>query len=454
MLKNKQDSLFFITLVIIQLIYFFTTLFYHNYNPFLKESFFIPDTYQYIMQAKNIVDDGIFYSANLKQDIDLNYYSLRPPIYSLFLAIFYIIKAPLFVILIAQNIISLFSVLIVRNTLLKFNYNKKFDLLFIILLIFTPSHFIYANTLLTEVVFQFFLVLIFRFALIYFKTKERKYILYYITFLILSAYTKPVMYLFVVPSFIYFAYISVKIKKWYPLLINIVPIIAILFIYQWNFKRTGYFHYSSIQTINLVNYNTHLFLLNKKGETYADNIIDDIHKKSKKIDNYKEKMLFLNSSATSILKNNFVDYTLFHLKGSFYMLFDPGRYDLTTFFNINTKYNSKQGVLYNLNKNGFKGVVKFLLKKYQISFLLIMSLIIVFNIIKLLSLSFFFSNKRIDNNLKFISFFIIGYIVILAGPVGASRYLMPLSPIIIGIILIDNYFIKIISKKRILWKRQ
>jgi len=39
------------------------------------------------------------------------------------------------------------------------------------------------------------------------------------------------------------------------------------------------------------------------------------------------------------------------------------------------------------------------------------------------------------------------YIILLAGPVGASRYIMPLVPIIIGVVLIDNFFIEKLVQK-------
>lgn len=454
MLKDKKDYLFAISLIIIQLFYFVAALYIHSYNPFHKTNFYIPDSYQYITLAKNIIDKGVFYSADLSQNIEMDFYSLRPPIYSLFLSIFYIIKAPLFIILLAQNIISFISVFIVRNTLLKFNYNKKNDIFFLILLILTPSHFIYANTLMSEVLFQFFLVLLFRFSVLYCCSYEKKYLFFYSITLILSAYTKPTMYLFVIPSFLFFTFISIRTKKWYPIVISLFPIIAVLVMFQWNYKRTGNYQYSSIQTINLVNYNTKLFLLNSVNQNYAYDTIDKINLDASKIEDYNQRTKFLNNSATSIIKDNLIEYIYFHLKGSSLMLIDPGRYDITTFFKLNVKYNSQQGVLYHLNRTGIPGVFTFLVDKYSLQFLTIMFLIIGVNIFKLISGILFLFNSKINKNLRFISFCLIGYIVTLAGPVGSSRYLMPLAPIIIGIILIDNKIIKFISNKNISWKKE
>ncbi|MCF6240191.1 MAG: hypothetical protein L3J74_02450, partial [Bacteroidales bacterium] len=85
------------------------------------------------------------------------------------------------------------------------------------------------------------------------------------------------MYLFVVPSLLYMLYVSYKIKKWYPAVLSLVPVLAILLLMSWNHKRTNTYQYSSIQTINLLNYITRLFMMSKKGVDYADNTIDSIH---------------------------------------------------------------------------------------------------------------------------------------------------------------------------------
>jgi len=447
MFNKKKDLFFIIALIIIHLFYFSYVIIFNNYIPFTETNFFIPDTYQYLTEAKNIVDSGIFYCGDLTQLLDFRYYTLRPPLYPLFLSFFYLFKAPLFVILLFQNILSILSIYLVRDTILSFNYKKEYDYLFILILLFTPSQFIYANTILTECIFQFLIVLMFRNGVKFYTDKKVKYIAFYTIALILAALTKPVMYLFVVPSFFYMIFLSFKLKKWYPSIISLVPIITVLIIFKWNYNRTNHYSYSSIQTINLLNYNMNLFLVSKKGAFYAERTLDSIHNNANEIDSYPKKIKYLDGASKTILKNNLTVYILYHLRGSLFCAIDPGRYDITTFFLLRTRQVNQKGVMYHLNNGGLKSVLLFLIDTYSLPFLLLLSTILLFNIVKLICFVLFIFITKINQNLRFIAGCIVLYIVILAGPVGSARYLMPLAPIIIGVILIDNYFINLLSNK-------
>lgn len=401
----------------------------------------LSDSYQYLTEAKNIVEQGIFYCGDLKEPINFDFYTLRPPSYPLFLALFYFFKAPLFVIIFFQNIISIVSILLLRNTLTYFNYNKKYDFVFLFLLLVTPSQFIYASTIMSEVLFQLFVVLMVRNILLFHQFKEIKYLFWYSLALILAAFTKPVMYLFVFPSLAYMLFLSVKIKKWYPSILSLLPILAIFLLMSWNHKRTQVYQYSSIQTINPLDYNTRLFIMSKKGYAYADAYVDSIHNIADKIQDYAQRTTYLNEASQSFLSDNLFSYGFYHLQGGVYALLDPGRFDIANFFKIDIKKVNSKGILFHINNGGVPSVLKYLKNTYSISLLSAFGLIFIFNVFKILSTILFVFNKKIDLSFRIIVAGLILYLVSLVGPVGASRYLMPLAPIIIGVILIDNFFI-------------
>jgi len=447
MFKNKSDLRFIVGLILLHLLFFIFAVHHNNYYPFLGSNFKLTDPYQYLTEAKNIIEHGVFYCGDLTKPINFDLYTLRPPGYPLFLSLFYLLKAPLYVIIFFQNIISIISIFLVRKTILLFNYKKKYDALFIGLLLLTPSQFIYANTIFAEVIFQFFIVLMFRNALRYFYFKEKKYLVWYNLALVLAAFTKPVMYLFVAPSLLYMLYLSYKIKKYYPVVLSIAPILAVLLLMSWNKKRTNTYQYSSIQTINLLNYNTRLFVMSKKGTDFTDKFLDSIHNKADKIQDYAERTTYLNKASQNYLRHNLFGYGFYHLQGSILATLDPGRFDISNFFLRNTKNVKQKGILFHLNNGGVLSVIKFLIDTYSIPLLLFLGLITVFNIFKLVSLIFFVFNKKINLNFKIIVLGLLLYIILLAGPVGASRYIMPLVPIIIGVVLIDNFFIEKLVQK-------
>ncbi len=448
--KNKKDLVFIIALAIIHLLFYSFSVYQENFYPFSGYKFKISDSYQYLIEADNILKHGIFYSGDLSLPIDYKFYTLRPPGYPLFLAFFKFFDAPFYVILFFQNIISITSIYLVRKTLLLFNYNKKFDALFLFLIIITPSQLIYANSILTEVIFQLFLILMFRYAILYIKFKKTTYILWYSLALILAAYVKPAMYLFVIPSTLYMLYLSLITKKWYPILFSGLPILAVLLIFNWNYNRTKHIQYSSIQTINLLDYNTKFFLLSKVGELKSDKIIDSIHHNANQLKTFADKSKYLDKAAKNILTENLMPYIFYHLQGSVYAVLDPGRFDLAYFFKFKTSNAKNKGILYHINNGGVIGVLKFLTESYSATLLLILAIIIFFNIIKIIMFLVFLLNKNISINLRIITGGLFFYIVLLVGPVGASRYLMPLVPIIIGAGLLNTALIETVSKKLLL----
>lgn len=448
MFKNKKDLIFLFALIIIHLIYFSISVYQDNYHPFSGADYKFSDSYQYIIEAENIVNDGIFYSGDLNEPINPKYYTLRPPGYPIFLSLFTLFNASLAVILFFQNIISIISIFLIRKTILLFNYKKTFDPLFLILLILTPSQFIYANAILTEVFFQLFLVLMFRYALLFLKFKSFKNIIWYSLAFIIAAYIKPAMYLFVIPSTFFMLFLSLKQRNWYPISISILPILAILFILNWNYKRTNHYQYSSIQTINLLDYNLRFFLLSREGHTKTNAVLDSIHNKANLEKSFSAKTKYLDNASKNILKEHIVPYSLYHLQGSLYAILDPGRFDLNYFFKLKTKNANEKGILYHINNGGIKSVLKFLFGSYSLSLLFFLGIILVFNAIKFVGFLILLFNKSVDPNFRFISASLIFYIVLLVGPVGASRYLMPLVPIIIGACLmntslIDNFLMKL-----------
>jgi hypothetical protein len=446
MFKSKRDLIFVAILVLVHLLFFIFAVYNNNYYPLAGFNFKLTDPYQYLTEAKNIIEQGIFYCGDLNKPINFDFYTLRPPVYPLFLSVFYLLKAPLYVIIFFQNIISISAIFLVRKTIILFNYKKKYDTLFIGLLLLTPSQFIYANTIFSEVLLQFFIVLMFRYIVLFSKFKNKKYLFWYSVALVSATFTKPVMYLFVVPSLFYMIYMSYKIKKVYPVVLSLVPVLAVLLLMSWNHKRTNTYQYSSIQTINLLNYNTRLFVMSKKGSVFADKFLDSIHNKADKIQDYAERTAYLNKASQNYLCHNLLGYGFYHLQGSVFAMIDPGRFDISNFFLLNTKNVKQKGILFHLNNGGFFSVVKFLSNTYSLPLLLFLGLILFFNIFKLVSLILFVFNKKIDLNFKIIVLGLLLYIILLAGPVGASRYMMPLVPIVIGVVLIDNPLINKLYK--------
>jgi len=236
------------------------------------------------------------------------------------------------------------------------------------------------------------------------------------------------MHLFVYPSILLMLYLSFRGKSVKPILIGIVPIILIQVYSFWNYKRTDYWQFSSIQTINLIQYNTYYYNVKRLGLDRANLFLDDQLRKADSIKSYPERQQFLENTSKRVIKENLVGYSWFHFKGMIRFFLDPGRFDLSNFIGIEEKGNS--GFFERLNTVGLKGVFNYLFE--QNVFLIITLFLIGFlNLIKAIGLSLFLVSKQIDIKFRLAIFFIIVYIAFATGPLGASRFMMPLIPFLI-----------------------
>lgn len=377
--------------------------------------------------ADNIKEDFYFYCGGKEEPFNPDLLTKRPPLYPLFIMFFKFISKSDFLILFFQSLLSLINIFILIKLAEKFNVNNY--LLVLLLLIFTPSQFIYANLIMCEILFQTFLILMFFFFVLYFDNEDFKYLVFYNVFLILALLTKPVLYLFIIPNFFFLIYLTFKKKEVKFMLTGIVPIAFVLIYCGWNYQRTGYFNYSSIQKINLLNYNAYYFLMNSKGEKFANKTIEEIGEEAGKLSSYKEKSQYVKQQTLNILiKENALKYSIFHLKGGINFLVDPGRFDLQNYFGF--KNSETKGMLYYYSKYGYRGVFSYL-KEQSLFLVLTLIIILLFNLLKFLGLVFFFANKKVKVELRILIFILVGYIVLATGPSGASRFAMPLLPIII-----------------------
>jgi len=398
-------------------------------------------------EAKNISNSGVFYSGNLDQPINYDLYTKRSPTYPLFIATLKLVSNSDILIIFAQSIISILSILLVRKAFLLFGYNKKYDSLFLILLIFSPAQMVYANLIMAETIFQFTLALGFYLLVQYFRKDSIEYLLYFNICIVLSAFVKPVMHLFIYPNFLLMLYLSFRSKSVKPILIGIVPIILIQIYSFWNFKRTNYHQFSSIQTINLVQYNTYYYNVQQKGLDQANLFLDDQLRKADSIKSYPERQRFLENASKRIIIENLIGYSWFHFKGMIRFFLDPGRFDLSNFIGIEKKGNV--GFFERLNTVGLRGVINYLFEQ-NVFLIFALFLIGLANLLKTVGLILFLFSRQIDIRFRLTILFIVGYIAFATGPLGASRFMMPLIPFLILATLTVIGHVNFIKYKKVL----
>ncbi len=424
-MKPGSDWFFIVSVLTLHLFYFLWQVIHGNY--------LLSDSFEYLMAASNIREEFLLYCGDLEKVVNYDLFTKRPPVYPLFLAACQWISSGFVFVTIVQNALSIFSLLLVRSIFIQLGYSTKYDLLFVFLLIFSPAQYIYANMIMSETLLQFLIIIAFWSFTKFIKSGLYIYSIAYGVAIFLCLLTKPVFTYFIYVNLLFFIWLAIKRSSFKPILVSLIPLLFLLGYQYRNYNATGVFETSSIARINLLDYNTRHFLINTVGYDESDSIISDIKERAKQTLNYKQEAAFIESEAIGIISRIPLSYALFHLKGIFGFFLDPGRFDMVNFFNPDFEKGS--GLLLQLNKYGLLSAVKYL---FGHSFLLVAALFAVglaklFKLILFLPAAFRLNKSSLSKG--FVALLIV-YTAVLTGPLGASRFFMPLEPLYLGFVLL------------------
>lgn len=399
-----------------------------------SDNFFLTDSLEYL-HSKDFFKISVFFNKTNSSEI-AQLLTKRGIIYPFLLTVLDFLPIPLFIFL--QTMLGILSVNCILNLYRKLGGK---NLLYpSVLLLFTPSIIIYSGMLMTETL-SLFLIL----CLIYYlcDLSKTRNIIYIQFLLVILVFLKPAFYIFPFISFFFFAFLSLKKKKVVYLLSSVIPITAVISFMLLNLYRTNYLHFSSMQNINLINYNIYLHKVSEEGEEKANIWVENVHKTADKINDYKTKNLFLSNTGNEYIKEHFFSYSFFHLYSGMRGCFDPGRYDIGTLFYKN-RNDLGEGFMNLLNKEGFVKSIETLLSKKGGFILFLIFPIFLAGILKVIcSTLYFFLLKKITLfECYIISFFL--YYVFITGPVNSSRYMMPMQGILIlfSSLYLSEYFEK------------
>lgn len=415
----NRKKYFWITIFLIHLFFFI----YQVY----KSNLYLSDSYEYLNAAQNILKYGELYCGDF-ENIDYDLYTKRPPLYPLFIIFTSLLLNSHLSIIFFQCLLSILTIFfVIKISKLLYGHNNIL-LLIMLILLFTPSQFIYSNLLMSEILLQNLITWTVFFFFLFVKTQKYKYLMLCNIIIILCALTKPIFYIFPALNLIISIIHYLKSKNIINVAISMLSVMGIIIYMGWNYYRTGYFHFSSIQNINLLNYTAYHFAMKNHNSQYADSLVNDIITKSNSFNKYSEKNIFIQNKSINYLSDNIYSYSLFHIQGIINFFVDPGRFDLYTFFNIDSSNNNS--MLHAYSEHGYKGIWLYI-REQPVLFVIYFFLILIFNIFKTLSILFIFLNKKIDIFVRVFIIAIVFYIAFFTGPIGASRFALPIFPLLL-----------------------
>lgn len=388
------------------------------------------DSEEYLKAGYNLLAHGIPYSGEWQEQLIPEMITRRPILYPLFLLITGACHFGPYLALVIQNILCWLTFTKITHFLENRIQNniKRFIPIFWIAY---PSLIIYSNMIMAESL-SLVLIAFFGFSLINSLEKHRiKDLKFASLLLVLLIFTKPafvfISILFVLPSIL----LSKKVRKPWVMVYGFVPLLGVLTWGSFNFYLTGVFHFSSIEKTNLLNYNTRILLERKYGLEKADSMITQIDSIGNSYTEYKTRNAYVLKECKNIIFKHLPSYIIIHLKGMVNFFLDPGRFDIASFTGYQNE--AATGFYKAFSKSGYKGIIN-QLNMPNIAGLILPITLLLINL--LIAFGFFIGllfGLRFGTIWVLVLSLIILYVAFITGPVGASRFRVPVYPLLICI---------------------
>jgi hypothetical protein len=418
---SLNEKNFLIILVFVHLIFFIYAVTWGN--------IYVGDFREYLRQSLNLKEHLNWYTEVFKEPYQMDFYSRRPPMYAAFILSVKSIYDSDYLVLFFQSVLSCFNFFGLIKLLKSYRFSFNILPLLLLFIFFYPAQFIYSNFIMSEILFQTLLFWAFYNFNRFIKTKESKFIVFYNLLISFAILTKPVLYLFWIVNLLLMIYLFFKNKKsTAPVFTGLIPLAIVLLICFYNYNVTGYFHYSSLKQNNLLEFHSNYLLINKEG---YEKSISEYEKNIASIDSIKDytaKSKAKERIAINYIKENFSDYLYLNLKGVLNFFLDPGRFEFSEFFKIKSPH--EVGIYYVYLRDGYEGIIKYILK-LPLIFILFLICIMIINIIMIFSIVNFIFEKRVEAAIRIYFIVITAYLCVLTGIVGSMRYKLPLVPMIL-----------------------
>jgi len=430
---KARDQLFIGIIVLVHVVFFLLACGYRH--------IYMGDSFEYIYEALNIKQYFFFYSGNPALPISPEYMTQRQPGYPLFLLCVYLFTVNNWVVLVLQNMLSVFNIYYCRKVLIRIGYDMKHDWLLLLLVIAYPSQFINANTIAPDILLQTFTLLYLGNFISFVREKQLKYALWMSLLLVAGMLVKPVLYPFAIVHILIVIIVAIryKVSMQRPVLIAIVPFCAVLLYCYGNYMRTGKFHFTSNQSFNAIFY-YYTWYSSKDGTKKADEFLVKERRTINSIPDYSERYDYANQRGMELLQQNFIPYLAFHLKNSARIFMEPGKAEMDLFtgrLTYGRLYSREQtGFFATWREKGWGGMNEYIRNNPSLPVVMV---VLLFNCIRLVGLVMFFFRRNVHWLVRSFILVLLCYFAVAAGPIANTRYFLPVSLIAIGCAVMGFY---------------
>jgi hypothetical protein len=382
------------------------------------------DSLEYLAAADNLRITGTLYAGPPQNPPSEELYSRRTPLYPVILLILRSVSGGLWLVVLFQVLLSVAGCVLIDKLLRNMGIPHPYRLVAAAVYLVYPPLLIYSHMVMTEAVLQFELLVMLSLA----SSGLSRPATYGWFNVVLAAaiLTKPVMVFAWLPNTLFALYSSYKQRKASLFFLSCLPLVVICGWSARNEFQTGSFHYSSISSVTLRDWNTFHFLVGREGREHAEAFLEGIREQSSGR-SFAEHMAISDSSCKRVILDEAIAYSVFHARGMIFFFVDPGRFDIGRFLGER----ETMGFLEYLSFHGMRGILT-LLRELSAPVTIYLAIMLLINACVLVGfLAFTLTRDVTVKPVKAYLVMVVLYVAVCTGPLGASRFRLPVFPYLV-----------------------
>ncbi|WP_460502804.1 hypothetical protein [Hymenobacter agri] len=296
-----------------------------------------------------------------------------------------------------------------------------------------PAQLIYANAVMSEIMLQSVLLGLVGFVLAFCRTGCLRDWLGAAAAVVAALLLKPVCSLLALALGMGGLVLAWQRKRWMLLVIGWLPLSVAGLYMNWNWQRTGYFHFSSITEINMLHYNAAGVVRQVAGTAAEEAWVAAVLRRANAQRSFASRQQVIQREAGAVLRKYPLVYARQHVLGMGAFFLDPGRFDVSEF--LGAAPLAGGGLL----AQARAGKLWQAIGQLPWGMLSLLVVVVLANMARLLLAAQGFrklgSGTRTERVGRWLAVGLLAYLALLTGPLGAARFLMPAWPLLLGLAL-------------------
>ena len=296
-----------------------------------------------------------------------------------------------------------------------------------------PAQLIYANAVMSELLLQSVVLAMAVSIAHYIDTNRYKYARWAAILLIMAWLLKPVFYPLTFLAAGWALWLAWRRKQGALAVLGLLPALLVVVYMGWNSQRTGYFHFSSITDINMLHYNAAGVVRQVAGAEAEEQWVGSVLQAANAAPTFAARQRLIAARAGALLWAHPVVYARQHMQGIAAFFLDPGRFDLSEFMGISPPAGG--GLLAQARAGGLLRAVV----RLPMGLLAWLAVLLLANVIRLaLAVRGFVRLGEaglMGRRGRWVAVGLLLYVAVLTGPLGATRFLVPVWPLLLTLVL-------------------